>query len=67
MEIKVNNQQQEIKGETSLKAIMDQLLGERQKGIAVAVNDRVVPKCQWGEYFFKDHDQVLVIKATQGG
>lgn len=37
------------------------------KGIALAVNDSVVPKLQWNSYQFKDQDRVLIINATQGG
>ena len=36
-------------------------------GIAVAVNNRVVPKTEWETFTVKDNDAVVVIKATQGG
>lgn len=37
------------------------------KGIAVAVNNTVVPKKEWINYTLKENDKVIVIKATQGG
>jgi len=37
------------------------------KGIAVAVNNQVVPRTQWGDHALVPEDQVLVISATQGG
>ena len=37
------------------------------KGIAVAVNQNIVSKQQWGATTLVDQDQLLIIKATQGG
>lgn len=36
-------------------------------GIAVAVNDNVVPRREWTEYVLNEGDQVEVITAMQGG
>ena len=38
-----------------------------QSGIAVAVNESVIPKKQWSEYKIKENDTIIVITATQGG
>jgi sulfur carrier protein len=38
-----------------------------QKGIAVAVNDEVVPRSQWSAHALADGDRVEIIRATQGG
>jgi sulfur carrier protein len=38
-----------------------------QKGIAVAVNDEVVPRSQWSAHELADGDRVEIIRATQGG
>ncbi len=38
-----------------------------KKGIAVAVNNVVVPKMKWNEMELKENDKILVIKASQGG
>lgn len=38
-----------------------------KKGIAVAVNNIVVPKMKWNEMELKENDKILVIKASQGG
>ncbi len=37
------------------------------KGIAVAVNDEVVPKSDWGAAVLQDGHRVEVITARQGG
>ena len=67
MEIILNNQIKEIASELSLQLFVNDWIGEKQKGIAVAVNDTVVPKAKWEEYFLTEKDNVIIIKATQGG
>ena len=67
MEIVVNNQPHQISENTSVQLILDDLIGEKQKGIAVAVNEAVIPKAQWETHLLKPNDKLLVIKATQGG
>ena len=36
-------------------------------GIAIAVNDNVIPKGEWQQYRLQANDMVFVIRATQGG
>ena len=36
-------------------------------GIAIAVNDNVIPKGEWPQYQLQTNDKVFVIRATQGG
>ena len=67
MEIIFNNKPQIITEQSSLQIIINNLIGEKQKGIAVAVNETVVSKAQWEFYKLQPHDNILVIKATQGG
>ncbi|MDN3654109.1 sulfur carrier protein ThiS [Ferruginibacter paludis] len=67
MEITFNNHTQQIQERSSVQIILNDLIGEKQKGIAVAVNETVVPKTQWDSYVLQTGDKVLVIKATQGG
>ncbi len=67
MEITFNNHLQQIKEQSSVQIIINDLIGEKQKGIAVAVNETVVPKAKWESYELQPNDKVLVIKATQGG
>ena len=51
---------------TLLELLQQQQLSEK-KGIAVAVNNQVVPKAQWKATALQNKDNVLVIEATQGG
>lgn len=36
-------------------------------GIAVAVNNAVIPRSQWEQFELKEQDKVIIIRATQGG
>jgi len=42
-------------------------LPEKKKGIAVALNNRIIPLSFWAETFLNDKDSILIITATQGG
>lgn len=67
MEITFNNNKQEIQEQASVQIIINNLIGDKQKGIAVAVNETVVPRTKWDSYVLQPNDKILVIKATQGG
>jgi sulfur carrier protein len=67
MEITLNNQPKEIATQCSVQHLLNEMLGEKQKGIAVAVNNTVIPKTGWEEFALNAKDEVLIIKATQGG
>ncbi len=66
MEITLNNSSQEVTEHTTLYAIVYSHLSDKQKGIAVAVNDTVIPKANWERYILQSNDSILIIKATQG-
>jgi sulfur carrier protein len=67
MEIFLNNKPENVNQDASLDEIVTCCLGDKQKGIAVAVNETVVPKDLWQSTILKTNDNVLIIKATQGG
>lgn len=67
MEIKLNDQIKIFAKECSIQQLLDQIVPEKQKGIAIAVNKSVIPKINWQNHFLKHNDDVLIIKATQGG
>ncbi|MFQ3576985.1 MAG: sulfur carrier protein ThiS [Cytophagales bacterium] len=52
---------------TSLELLLNNLGIANQKGIAIAVNDSVVPKKDWELLVLKENDQITIIQATQGG
>ena len=46
--------------------IEEQGLTDKQ-GIAVAVNQNIIPKSEWTTVTLSENDNILVITATQGG
>ena len=67
MNIYVNNKQQELPEQASVQNAVDVLNMPSVKGIAIAVNNNVVPKAAWETYLLADNDKITLIKATQGG
>jgi len=67
MTVFVNDQVQDLKTQFTLIALLSQLSLDAQKGIAVAVNNTVVPKKNWTSYLLSEQDKVTIIRASQGG
>nr|WP_043589883.1 sulfur carrier protein ThiS [Geminisphaera colitermitum] len=51
----------------TLAALLAELGQADRKGIAVAVNDTVIPRATWPAHSLHDADRILIIQATQGG
>lgn len=51
----------------TLEALIAMELPEKKKGIAVALNNRIIPQSFWAETFLSNKDSILIITATQGG
>ncbi|SHE41597.1 sulfur carrier protein ThiS [Chryseobacterium vrystaatense] len=51
----------------NLEALMAMEIPGKKKGIAVALNNRIIPLSAWAKTLLKDKDSVLIITATQGG
>jgi sulfur carrier protein len=68
MELKINQQTKQFNVESlSVQSLLDLEIPHKQNGIAVAINNTVVPKTKWNEYFVQETDEILIISATQGG
>ena len=69
MEIIINNQSKILASHDSItvQQLLHLEIPEKQKGIAVAINYKVVPKSEWETATVSQNDTVLIIKATQGG
>ncbi len=67
MEIILNNQSHIIDEGSTLQDIVLAQLGDKQKGVAIAVNNIVIQKQDWTVTTLKSNDNILIIKATQGG
>lgn len=68
MELKINQQTKQFNVESlSVQSLLDLEIPHKQNGVAVAVNNTVVPKLKWNEFFVQETDEILIISATQGG
>ena len=66
MIIKVNNKEMELSSQASLQQLAE-TLQMPDKGVAVAVNNQMIPRTKWSEKILQENDQVVVIKAACGG
>jgi sulfur carrier protein len=67
MTIRVNDKPRSIVEPALLAHLLGDLGVSERRGMAVAVNDTVVPRAAWPSHALADGDRVLVIQATQGG
>ncbi|WPJ94763.1 sulfur carrier protein ThiS [Coraliomargarita algicola] len=67
MKISVNDEAREVPEGLPLKALLAELGLESKPGLAVAVNQSVVPAAELAAYQLAAEDAVLIIQATQGG
>lgn len=51
----------------TIKKLLQQKGLDRQQGIAVALNNRVVPKEKWEHTILQENDMLLLIGASYGG
>ncbi|GAA4165130.1 sulfur carrier protein ThiS [Chryseobacterium ginsenosidimutans] len=68
MELTINHTRKtfDVLPET-LEALMAIEAPQKQKGIAVALNNRIIPQSFWAEIILNNNDSILIITATQGG
>lgn len=63
----VNNKHHHFPSEISLLDMLREIHLADPKGIAIAVNEEVVPKNTWNKRSLQHEDKILIIKASQGG
>ncbi|MFC4096754.1 sulfur carrier protein ThiS [Euzebyella saccharophila] len=64
--ITMNLQKLEVPENTSLQQVLENSRTP-SSGIAVAINEQIIPKSEWSSQLLKNNDQLLVIQAVQGG
>jgi sulfur carrier protein len=63
----VNDRPRPLDDGTTLFALLNALGLASRAGVAVAVNDAVVPRAAWSAHGLQGGDRILVIHASQGG
>jgi sulfur carrier protein len=65
--IRLNGEDEPLAVDTLAALLTEKELDTGRRGIAVAVNGRVVPRTAWPETPLKPGDSVEIVRARQGG
>ena len=65
MKVNINNKPTDVNA-TSLQELATEL-SLPEKGVAVAVNNRMVTRAEWNQTAINENDNIVVIKAVCGG
>lgn len=63
----VNKKEFNVCDNCTLAVLLSDIEAVKTFGIAVAVNNEVVPAARWNDYYLKQNDSILIIKAAKGG
>jgi sulfur carrier protein len=66
MKVFINQEEKNINEQDSLLHLLE-IVDVKPIGIALAVNQTIVPKDSWEKFVLKENDEILLIRATQGG
>ena len=67
MTVFINNKEHNLIQTKNLFEVLTDVNLISQRGIAVAVNNTVIPKSEWEKYQLNENDKITIITATQGG
>ncbi|NOQ26603.1 MAG: sulfur carrier protein ThiS [Bacteroidales bacterium] len=67
MNIYVNDKPTEVLQDTSIHSLLKFMKIDSFQGIAIGINDQVIPRKEWDLKSLKENDKVLLIRASQGG
>lgn len=67
MKIFLNNQERELPESATVSAMLQALELAHSRGLAVAINNQVLPRHEWPTRQLQPNDRLTLIRATQGG
>jgi len=67
MEVTVNRQKYIVPEDCSVQTLIASVLQQSGRGLAIAINENIVPKTHWETFKLESGDNIIIIKATQGG
>lgn len=67
MTVFVNNQSVDTQPAASLRSLLSELSLIDKKGIAVAVNNTIIPRTAWEQFGLSGNEKITILQATQGG
>ncbi|MDD3040793.1 sulfur carrier protein ThiS [Bacteroides sp.] len=66
MKVQVNNKEVKINPVSTLTQLI-LLLELPFQGIAIAVNNKMIPRTEWEHFLLHENDNLIIIKAACGG
>jgi sulfur carrier protein len=66
MKVYVNDESIDTTDASNISQLLVQLKSP-SKGIAIAIEQKIIPSNLWDKHLLKEDDKVLLIRATQGG
>ena len=68
MNIKINGEELILNEQMNLSEFIKMRLNTTEpKGVAVALNETIIPKSKWSDTFINENDNVEIVHAVQGG
>ncbi len=67
MQVVVNEETKNLENKKTVRDFIRDLGYNDGDGIALAINDEVIPKAEWDDRTLKPNDNITLIQATQGG
>jgi sulfur carrier protein len=67
LHVHVNDADRSVTSGTGLLSLLEEMALACRPGLAVAVNNEVVPRARWTDQKLHEGDRVLIIQASQGG
>ncbi|MBB6005055.1 sulfur carrier protein ThiS [Arcicella rosea] len=67
MTVFVNDEILELTDTPTLIKIFEIQQITEMRGLAVAINEEVIPRVLWAETVLQNNDRLMLIRATQGG
>ncbi|MCJ8165137.1 sulfur carrier protein ThiS [Pontibacter sp. E15-1] len=67
MTIFLNNHERELSEPATVTAVLQLLELPHSRGLAIAINNEVLPRDQWPTHQLRPNDRLTLIRATQGG
>jgi sulfur carrier protein len=65
--VRVNGVEERLAAATIADLMAARAVAPNARGVAVALNGRVVPRVAWAETSLRDGDRVEIVRAMQGG
>lgn len=67
MDVYINSKVHEFDEGASITTALGHLNLTTAKGMAIAINNDVIPRNDWDNHILQQGDKVMLIRATQGG